>query len=269
MENVDWEVVNKGKKKKPRNYRLIDSPDGTDVANVTNITNNTSPKVHTKTKSHKNKQAIEKGEKEDKTKSTPMKKNIVLKEKEEEITQMPVLEGSVASPVVKIHNNIELGIDIKLPVSYCLWVHDNFMKEWTIDSYKKVCTITNVSEFWKLLNNMDKMGIGINNFFLFKEGIEPVWEHESNRNGGICSLRVITQNAVDVYQDLCSHLMCGKLNLTDEDINGISMSPKNNWTLIKIWNGDKHNDLTLTLNKDIMTKYHDLSIKYKQNAPEF
>jgi len=44
---------------------------------------------------------------------------------------------------------------------------------------------------------------------------------------------------------------------------------KNNYAIIKIWNKDKTNDLSQTMNPEILKSYEELSIKYKSNDPEY
>lgn len=164
------------------------------------------------------------------------------------------------------------GNNISLPCSYVLWCHNIHDNDWSLNGYTNLCTIRTVSDFWKLFNNIDKLGYKVNNFFLMKEGTDPTWEHENNRNGGICSFRTNSDFSLKLYEDLCSRLMCNILtnNIDDmDDINGISFSPKNNWAIIKIWNKNKANDLSLTLNQNILTRYRDNSIKYKSNEPEY
>lgn len=161
------------------------------------------------------------------------------------------------------------GNHLKLSHKYILWSHDIFNKDWTLSSYSNLLTISDVSQFWKLFNNFDKMGIKYNHFFLMKEGINPTWEDIANRNGGICSFRVELNKSIEVWEELNIRMMCHTLNDNDDDINGISICPKNNWAIIKIWNRDKNNDLSKTINHDILDKFSNLSIKYKENAPEF
>lgn len=161
------------------------------------------------------------------------------------------------------------GNEIYLPFKYILWCHDIFNKDWSLNGYNKLCEITTVTDFWKLFNNLEKLGFKINNFFLMRDGTDPTWEHENNRNGGICSMRIEIENSLKIYEELCSYLMCNKLVEDIADINGISISPKNNWAIIKIWNRNKNNDLSKLLNETLLDKYKDFSIKYKENEPEY
>lgn len=151
---------------------------------------------------------------------------------------------------------------------YKLWCHDIVNTDWTLKSYLTLCVINNVSEFWKLFNNMGKLNVKKNNLFLMKNDISPTWEDPNNRNGGICSFRIDINESVRLYEMLCVYLMCGQLIKNDDDINGVSLSPKNNWGIVKIWNKNKDNDISKLLHRDILTKYGSVMM-YKQNQPEY
>lgn len=161
------------------------------------------------------------------------------------------------------------GNDIFLMHSYVLWVHSISDNDWSINGYKQLCTIKTVSEFWKLFNNMHKLNFTTNNFYLMKPNIEPIWEDENNRHGGICSLRIELAYALKVYELLCIFMVCEKLIENIDDINGISITPKNNWAIIKIWNKNKNNKIDKLLHKNILDKYKNVSIQYKQTQPEY
>lgn len=160
------------------------------------------------------------------------------------------------------------GENIQLQNKYVLWCHDINSKDWSLQGYSKLCTVSNVSEFWKLFNNLDKIGYKVNNLFFMKEDIDPTWEHEKNRYGGTCSLKTEINDSLNIYEELCSYMVCNILS-KQNDITGISFSPKNNWAIIKVWNSDKIHDLSITMNEAILEKYKDHSIKYKENQPEF
>jgi len=185
---------------------------------------------------------------------------------------VPVKQNIPTIDVDMSQNTVVPTNDLPLLFSYVFWCHDIYNKDWDLSSYKKLCTITTVSEFWKLFNNLNKLGYKSNNFFLMKEGTDPIWEHNNNRYGGLCSFKIDNSVSLKMYEDLCVRMMCSKLthnpNETD-DINGISFSPKNNWNIIKIWNRDKSNDLSKILDPYIINTYKNASIKYKENEPEY
>ncbi len=102
-----------------------------------------------------------------------------------------------------------------------------------------------------------------------KNNINPIWEDEQNRYGGVCSLRIEIGYSMRVFELLCIYLVCEKLVEDVTDINGLSITPKNNWAIIKIWNRDKNKKINELLHKNILEKYKNVSILYKQNQPEY
>jgi hypothetical protein len=157
----------------------------------------------------------------------------------------------------------------KLGCSYTLWCHDVNNKFWDIQSYRKLVTFDDAASFWKIINNFGKIGVKYNHFFLMRGDIEPTWEHNENRNGGVCSFKIEISKAVEIFEYLSIKMVSGGLSIHSDDINGISISPKNNWAIIKIWNGDMKYDLSKTLTKEVLDKYSHLDIRYKPNVPEY
>lgn len=171
--------------------------------------------------------------------------------------------------VDEVKKVMEDGSKLKLNSEWDLWVHDIDSNDWTINDYKKIFTIKTVSDFWKLFNNITKLNHKYYHFFLMRNGILPIWEDVNNRNGGICSLKSDMNKGIDIFTVLGAHAV-GETMLQDmNDLNGISFSPKNNWVILKVWNRCGKNDVSKTLMNNVLKKYHDLSVKYKENVPEY
>ena len=166
-------------------------------------------------------------------------------------------------------NEMSDGSDIKLPNKYVLWSHETNTTDWNMESYTKLCSIETVSDFWEVFNHFHKLDTKTTHYFLMKNNIDPIWEHPDNRNGGTCSLRIDIMNALDLWEDVCSRIVCEKLTNDTKDINGISYNPKNNWAMIKIWNRDNKKDILKTLPDSILKKYRNISTKYRINIPEY
>ena len=151
-------------------------------------------------------------------------------------------------------NNLELE---NFSYKWKLWYHyekDN----WNISAYKHIYTISNPNNFWKLYNNLDKIGgITSNHFFLIREDTIPLWEDEKNINGGSWSFKIYEDNVDDIWLDLSIYLLCDILCPTiSDEIMGLSISPKkNNYYIIKIWNNNsEHNSLKL-INDKLLLKW--------------
>lgn len=152
---------------------------------------------------------------------------------------------------------------------FTLWAHDLQNKNWKPESYTNVCTINNISDMWRVINNFDKLGVTKMHLFLMRYNIEPRWEDINNRDGGVCTFKTDISKYKSIVKDISLKFMTNNLCDDNEDINGISISPKNNWMVIKIWNKNSTNDLTETLYSDILQKYENLNPKYRPTKPEY
>ena len=74
--------------------------------------------------------------------------------------------------------------------------------------------------------------------FIMRIGITPLWEDPKNRNGGCFSFKVINKQVYDVWKILF-YLLCGESIFVNKEhsklVNGITISPKKNFCIIKIW----------------------------------
>lgn len=161
------------------------------------------------------------------------------------------------------------GENIKFNNDYVLWTHSIDNSDWSINSYVKLCDINNVSTFWRLFNNFNKLDCSKKHYYLMKKNVDPIWEHSENRHGGICTMKVDEKNLLNIWELLCAYMICNELSVNKDDITGISLSPKSGWVILKIWNKNKSNNLTKTLNQQILKVCKDFNMMYKQNEPEY
>ena len=74
-----------------------------------------------------------------------------------------------------------------------------------------------------------------------KENIFPNWEDPDNRSGGCLSFKVTSIKVIDEWNTLLLKCITNQiLNEHNEEINGISISPKKEFNIVKIW--FKNND---------------------------
>jgi len=74
--------------------------------------------------------------------------------------------------------------------------------------------------------------------FLMREGISPTWEDSRNRAGGSFSYKVSNKIVPNIWRDLTYVLVgetLGTSNAIQSNINGITISPKKNFCVIKVW----------------------------------
>lgn len=126
---------------------------------------------------------------------------------------------------------------------WVLWshvpAHEN--DDWSLKSYRRHLVIETVEEFWNLFNGFPSL-VNKDMWFLMREGVPPIWEHEVNAQGGSFKFRVGGDKVDNVWLTLAQFLVTENMCINPDDsvlISGISMSPKqNSFSTINIWNLD-------------------------------
>ena len=142
----------------------------------------------------------------------------------------------------------------KIKNKWTLWYHSINDNNWNIESYKKLLILQNLFDYKMIYDNFQKNYYTNGMFFLMKENIYPIWESPDNRLGGYISFKINSDNILNKWNDIIKYCICNELLIDNNDIiNGISISPKKEFNIIKIW-----------LNKDI-ENYKDLLNKNLDN----
>jgi hypothetical protein len=152
-----------------------------------------------------------------------------------------------------------------------MYYHLPHNKDWALASY---------SIIQKSIHNMETV-VGINsNFhdavikncmlFVMKSGITPMWEDPKNREGGCFSYKVSNKFVIEVWKTMFCLLAGNSLSAKKECnkyINGITISPKKNFCIIKIWlSVSKIQDPTIIENIPNLSCQGCL---FKKHEPEF
>ena len=126
----------------------------------------------------------------------------------------------------------------KLPRTYTLWYHNPNEDNWSLESYHEILTFQTIEEFWVMQKHIKPHMIEYGMFFLMQDGIAPVWEDSHNINGGVLSWKVENKVAYQHWVETVIHFISNNL-LTNYDtngiINGVCISPKRNFNIIKVW----------------------------------
>ena len=154
----------------------------------------------------------------------------------------------------------------KLNSKWDLWFHNLSNPDWSINGYTKIYTLETIEEFWEINMRMNINIIQNGMFFLMKEGIQPLWEHDTNINGGCWSYKISKKECYISWVELLIAI-CGETLLEDKYnniINGVSISPKKNFCIMKIWTNNNEN----TSNSLLSTNIYNLNISqclYKEH----
>jgi hypothetical protein len=107
--------------------------------------------------------------------------------------------------------------------------------------------------------------------FMMKEGVKPTWEDPKNRNGGCFSYKVSNKNVYKVWKDL-TYVVAGasiskNMNFVNS-VTGITISPKKNFCILKIWMTDCNNQNPAIVTGDVKGLAAQGCL-FKKHTPEY
>ena len=126
----------------------------------------------------------------------------------------------------------------KLSDKWTIWAHLPHDIDWSLKSYSKLLTFNHIEEIITLNNTIPDKMIKNCMLFMMKDGITPIWEDEQNRNGGCFSYRISNKHISEIWNNLCYKIVgrsCCKNKRLLDTINGVTVSPKKNFCILKIW----------------------------------
>jgi len=122
--------------------------------------------------------------------------------------------------------------------TWTLWAHLPHDTDWSLKSYKKILTFNSIEEAISITETIPQKMVRNCMLFLMREGIKPIWEDERNRMGGSFSYKVSNKIVPSTWRNL-SYTVIGETLATKTQynnfINGITISPKKNFCVIKVW----------------------------------
>ena len=139
----------------------------------------------------------------------------------------------------------------KLADRWTLWAHLPHNTDWSITSYIPIATFTTVEDTLAVTETLPAVLVENCMLFVMKEGIRPTWEDPKNRNGGCFSYKISNKNVYKVWKDLTYVVAGSTISKNMGFVNcvtGITISPKKNFCIIKIWmtNRDNQNPAIIT-----------------------
>lgn len=146
--------------------------------------------------------------------------------------------------------------------------HDN---NWSLSGYTVLMgSIDNIESVVSLNNTIHDNVIKSCMLFIMREGITPMWEDSKNRHGGCFSYKVSNKFVPEVWKNLFC-LLCGESLCIEKElnkyINGITISPKKNFCIVKIWlSTSQYQDPEIITNITNLSKQGCL---FKKHEPEF
>ncbi len=121
---------------------------------------------------------------------------------------------------------------------WCLWGHMPHNTDWSITSYINISTFQTVEDTIAISETLTDVLVKNCMLFVMKRNIAPVWEDPQNRNGGFFSYKISNKIVYDVWKKLTYSLVGETLCVDHANfklVSGISVSPKKDFCIIKIW----------------------------------
>ena len=159
----------------------------------------------------------------------------------------------------------------KLSDKWTLWAHLPHNIDWSIQSYIPIYTFTTVEEIIAVNETLPPILVENCMLFMMRKGIKPTWEDPKNRNGGCFSYKVTNKNVYKVWKEL-SYVVVGstisKQSNFVNNVTGITISPKKNFCIIKIWMSDCSNQNPGVVTTDLKG-LNALGCLFKKHTPEY
>lgn len=125
-----------------------------------------------------------------------------------------------------------------LNTNWCLWYHSIDDTSWDKKSYQLIFTIKDLYDLKLMNNSLKSHHLQNGMFFLMREDIFPTWEDPDNRNGSCLSFKIsgsqLLVNWIFIVEKVLTEDILKDLDKYEE-INGLSISPKKEFNICKIW----------------------------------
>ena len=121
---------------------------------------------------------------------------------------------------------------------WSIYFHDPNDNNWEPNSYQLIATLSTVDEFARIIASVphDLWAKGM--FFIMREHIQPIWEDPCNVHGGCFSMKVMRNHITETWINVCASALGETLTKDPakwSNVTGVSISPKKNYILIRVW----------------------------------
>lgn len=136
--------------------------------------------------------------------------------------------------------------------TWILWYHDPENNDYSLNSYIKIADFSTPQQFWSVVDDIPKDAWECGMFFFMREGFKPLWDSPENEHGGSWSKKVDISNIQNIFIELMIHCVTNDIFVKNkESLAGITVSPKGQFSIVKIWNTTTSVNDRNVLNKKI------------------
>jgi hypothetical protein len=157
-----------------------------------------------------------------------------------------------------------------LSTGWTLWCHLPHDTDWSLKSYIKIYDFDTVEQAVSVTEMLPPKLVINCMLFLMRDGITPIWEDARNRNGGCFSYKVSNKDVPDCWRQL-SYVLVGNSISPNKTllpvVNGITISPKKNFCIVKIWLANCKFQNAAVINEVVGITPH--GCLFKKHTPEY
>jgi hypothetical protein len=157
-----------------------------------------------------------------------------------------------------------------LSTGWTLWCHLPHDTDWSLKSYIKIYDFDTVEQAVSVTEMLPPKLVINCMLFLMRDGITPIWEDARNRNGGCFSYKVSNKDVPDCWRQL-SYVLVGNSISPNKTllpvVNGITISPKKNFCIVKIWLANCKFQNAAVINEVVGINPH--GCLFKKHTPEY
>jgi translation initiation factor 4E len=121
---------------------------------------------------------------------------------------------------------------------WTFWAHLPHDTDWSLSSYQKLVTISSLEEVVTINNIIPNEMVCNCMLFVMRNGINPLWEDSHNRDGGSFSFKIDNSDVAELWKEMVYKLVGEDLFINENSvkkITGVTISPKKNFCILKIW----------------------------------
>ena len=157
-----------------------------------------------------------------------------------------------------------------LNTKWILWYHSINDTKWNKSSYKDLFEINNLYELKCINDVISKLHLQNGMFFIMRDGIFPTWEDPDNRNGCCISFKIPGNILHDQWNFILNRTLTEDIlkdKESHENINGISIAPKKEFNICKLWLREHNENYTEYIKEyePLFTKEKSLIKKHELN----
>lgn len=150
-----------------------------------------------------------------------------------------------------------------------MYSHYSNEKDWSLESYIELYRIHTIEDMICLNQYINNEVITSCMLFLMRGHINPMWEDENNKYGGCFSYKLDNKIVEEIWKRLCFFLICE--NISDNldfvsKVNGITISPKKNFCILKIWMKDCSYTTTYNIDRFIHKEIANIKCIFKKHV---